>query len=423
MMSGFLKLLASGLLSSAGRAGPRRLVLIGLSFVALILLIVLVTTGGRGKLAQSQDAPMQRVDPLPGGLHSTPEMNALAHTAETQQAGAALLSGQSYTPPLAPSVPVFPAPAGSDRASLQPSSGPVRSLVIHTVRVKPERVDLPIEASAQSDVIPPPAPARVVPVQATVGPKAVETYDKQINDLFSQWDGRFPRTEIVTPPSEAAGGAAGTDGPDGAPRGTSAHDAGSITPASARPTEITTRVLIPAGRGVFAHPILALSSDQTSPAVFQADSGPIAGDRMLGSFARQGDRLVIHIATIIHQGEELNADGVVIAPDTMEASVASGVDQHYLTRFILPAAAAFVQGLGNALETTSNSTAVLSPLGGATTTTNLNFRQQLGVAAGTAAAQIGSVLNQAAPKGPTVTLEANVSIGVMFLQNVVSHRD
>ncbi|MFX7820706.1 hypothetical protein ABTK26_20535, partial [Acinetobacter baumannii] len=87
-----------------------------------------------------------------------------------------------------------------------------------------------------------------------------------------------------------------------------------------------------------------------------------------------------------HRGEEINADGVVIAPETMEASVASDVDQHYLTRVILPAAAAFVQGLGQAIATTSNTTAVLSPFGGATTSTNLNFHQQLGVAAGTAAA-------------------------------------
>ena len=66
-------------------------------------------------------------------------------------------------------------------------------------------------------------------------------------------------------------------------------------------------VLIPAGRGVYAHPILALSSDQTSPAVMQADSGPIAGDRMIGTFARQDERLIIHISTIIHQGEQIGA--------------------------------------------------------------------------------------------------------------------
>ena len=102
----------------------------------------------------------------------------------------------------------------------------------------------------------------------------------------------------------------------------------------------------------------------------------------------------------------------------MEASGASGVDQHYLTRFALPAAAAFVQGLGAAIATTSNTTAVLSPLGGATTSTNLNIDQQLGVAAGAAAANLGSTLNAAAPKGPTITLDANVAVGVMFLSNV-----
>jgi intracellular multiplication protein IcmE len=180
-------------------------------------------------------------------------------------------------------------------------------------------------------------------------------------------------------------------------------------------------ILIPAGRGVYAHPILALSSDQSSPVVLQADSGPIAGDRIIGTFSKQTDRLVIRVSTIIHNGENIGADGVVVAPDTMEAAVASNVDQHYLSRFILPAAAAFVQGLGQALATTSNTTAILSPFGGATTSTNLNFHQQLGVAAGVAAAQIGSTLNQAAPKGPTISLDANVSVGVMFLSNVVAH--
>ena len=164
--------------------------------------------------------------------------------------------------------------------------------------------------------------------------------------------------------------------------------------------------------------MLALSSDQASPAVFQADSGPIAGDRMIGSFSRQNNRLVVRVSTIIHHGQPISAEGLVIAPETMEASVASGVNQHYLTRFALPAAAAFVQGLGQAIETTSNTTAVLSPFGGATTTTSLNLPQQLGVAAGAAASNIGSTLNSAAPKGPTITLGANVAVGIMFLSNV-----
>jgi intracellular multiplication protein IcmE len=139
---------------------------------------------------------------------------------------------------------------------------------------------------------------------------------------------------------------------------------------------------------------------------------------MIGNFSRENDRLIINISEIIHDGQTISCDGVVIAPDTMEAAVASGVDQHYIARFLLPAAAAFVQGLGNALATTSNTTQVLSPLGGATSVTNLNFHQQLGVAAGVAAAQIGSTLDQDAPKGPTITLDANVAVGVMFISDV-----
>ena len=103
----------------------------------------------------------------------------------------------------------------------------------------------------------------------------------------------------------------------------------------------------------------------------------------------------------------------------MEAGVATGVDQHYLSRFILPAAAAFVQGLGSAIAS-SNSTAVIGALGGVTTTQHLNLNQELGVGAGVAASNIGSTLNAAAPKGPTITLDANVPVSVMFLTNVTS---
>jgi intracellular multiplication protein IcmE len=247
-----------------------------------------------------------------------------------------------------------------------------------------------------------------------------QQFNGAVKDLFSQWDGRVPRTEMVLPPTDAAAGRDGNDPP--APDDTvgGARTRRSVQP-SLQPAADTDRVLMPAGRGLYAHPVLALSSDQASPAVFEADSGPIAGDRMIGSFSRQNDRLIVRINSVIHNGEQISTEGVVISPETMEASVASGVDQHYLTRFILPAAAAFVQGLGQAIATTSNTTAVLSPFGGAATTTNLNIDQQLGVAAGAAAANIGSTLNQAAPKGPTITLDANVAVGVMFLSKVTAH--
>ena len=406
------------LLSGAGRAGPRRLVMIGVGGIALLGLVGAVLVGGHQAQPFSKDARMAAVDALPGGLHSTPEQNALAQQADTAHARQALDAGSSYTPPLAPSAPVKPAPP----AVAQPSP-PATLLAPHFV---PHPVASPIVQVAQPVfppeimVTPTPAPsARNPSPSATVAanPQAVANYTKQIGDLFSQWSGRAPETDVVLPPPAPSNGSSGDEAqPAPAAVGTSTGRPAATPVASVAKDPGT--VLIPAGRGIYAHPILALSSDQSSPVVMQADSGPIAGDRMIGSFERQNKRLVIHIASIVHQGQTIGCDGVVVAPDTMEAAVASGVDEHYLSRFILPAAAAFVQGLGQAIATTSNTTAVLSPFGGATTSTNLNFHQQLGVAAGAAAGQIGTVLNQEAPKGPTISLDANVGVGVMFLSDV-----
>lgn len=426
----------SALLSGAGRAGPRRLLVFSAVGASLAGLVAAITLSGSSTPPVSFDARMKPVDALPGGLHSTPEQDALADRANTEGAQKAQARGQSFTPPIAPSVAVqsaAPRPEEAAPPGAAAAAPPQPRFVAPPPRVYPARaVVMP----------PPPPPAQATPAVATdalppVLPVAQQQplndaqqqqFNEQVRTLFNGWNARPPHTDVVLPPPDETR-------PD-ANRNVSAEDKGGDPPGTARsrpraqpvsnrsspddraPRGAGGQVLVPAGRGIYAHPVLALSSDQVGPAVFQADSGPIAGDRMIGSFGRENNRLVVRINTVIHQGQEIGAAGVVIAPDTMEASVASDVDQHYLERFALPAAAAFVQGLGAALATTSNTTAVLSPLGGATTTTNLNFPQQLGVGAGVAAANVGSTLNAAAPKGPTVTLAANVTVGVMFLSNV-----
>ena len=410
-------------LSGVGRAGPRRLVVISVMGLVVVGLVVAVAMGGHHVPPFSQDARMKSVDPLPGGLHGTPEQSALARVADTRHAELAMATGSSYTPPMGPSVPVIGALPEVQQAGSRSDPPPQPHFVTRSTSPPPSSI-IPV---ATEIAFPPPAATGPTPVPqaraqvAASGDQQQQAdYSKQIGDLFSQWGSRAPKTTVILPPTDQNPSSDASDGP--------ARASSSAQPAAARATPVSqtvhspAQVLIPAGRGVYAHPMLALSSDQTSPVVLQADSGPIAGDRMIGSFARENDRLILHVNTIIHNNQTISCDGVVIAPDTMEASVATDVDEHYLTRFILPAAAAFIQGLGQALATTSNTTAVLSPFGGATTSTNLNFHQQLGVAAGVAAGQVGTILNQEAPKGPTVRLAANVAVGVMFLSNVTEPR-
>ena len=419
------KLPAGGMFNHSGSAGPRRLAAIMVVGVASLVVVLGIVLMGRQQPHLSQDARLMRMDPLPGGLHSTPEQDALGLAANDQEAQAALRKGTSYTPPMAPSQPSTALPPHVDfPVSATPApSQPV--FVGRAPRPIPRSYTPPADATFPAAAPPVRAEPQMQPIPVAapaVDQQGQQLYSKQIGDMFSQWGGRVPRTDVIMPPSQSD---AGDPADSSASSGAGPSSRGRPAPPSALP--VSTRaadqgdILVPAGRGVYAHPVLALSSDESSPVVLQADSGPLAGDRMIGTFAKQANRLIIHVSTIIHNGENISCDGVVTAPDTMEASVASRVDEHYVSRFLLPAAAAFVNGLGQAIETTSNSVAVLSPLGGATTTNHLNIQQQLGVGAGAAAAQVGQTLNQEAPKGPTVSLEANVAVGVMFLSNVKSH--
>jgi len=230
-------------------------------------------------------------------------------------------------------------------------------------------------------------------------------------------------------PTRAAGqaGSAGNSPDQGPPVTGGATDLGTrnasiaATGSTAVPAAAgQKRTLLAAGRGIYAHTITAANSDQKGPVLADVDSGPFTGARLIGEFDREDERLVVHFTQlIIDDHEPLAVDARAIAPDTMETAVASDVNEHYLTRIALPTAAAFVQGLGQAMQST-NTQSYTGGLGGITSFTHLTLPQQLGVAAGSAGQTLGQVLQKATPQQATVTLAANSSIGVLFLKPVIS---
>jgi intracellular multiplication protein IcmE len=304
--------------NASGGAGPRRLMFLTIVALALLALVVAVAIAGRNAPANSHDARMKRVDPLPGGLNSTAEQDALARKADGARAQSSLEKGVSFTPPMAPSVPVLPAPSQVEKAAPQDTARPQP---VFAGRPAPAPRPVPVRVAFPAAIAPdPPAATRLEPqpirVAAAGDPNAEEAYSKQIGDLFSQWGGRTPHTDIVLPPSEEDGAGTSGDGGEGrAPAGAASRKAPPPMPVASHAAD-PAEILIPAGRGVYAHPILAVNSDASSPVVMQADSGPIAGDRMIGTFAKQADRLVIRINTVIHQGQSIRTDGVVVAPET-----------------------------------------------------------------------------------------------------------
>jgi intracellular multiplication protein IcmE len=393
------------LLNQAALGGPRRLIVIGAGMVMALGVVAVASMSGSTPSLQSRTAGMPAIDPLPGGLHSNPEQEKLALAHAQSQADEAARRGMSYTPPIAASEPNAPPSAVSPAAT--PAAAPLVS------NQKPENSAMTRQRLSYA---PDPAVRPVAQVQPD--PNEERSYADAVNRLLRGWDGRTPQTDVIMQPDSGLP----HNGPEGnrtsyAPR------------TSSERSDAESAVLMPAGRGLFAHTVLAVDSDSSGPIVLQADSGPLAGDRMIGAFSKAGanggaaaDRLVVRVNSIEHRGQSIPVDAIVIAPDTMETTVASSVDEHYLARFVLPAAAAFVQGLGQALATTSNTTGVLSPLGGSSYVTQLNLPQQLGVGAGVAAAQVGNTLNQQAPRSPTIHLDANADVGVMFLAPVRENR-
>ena len=422
-MSGFAsKLQMSSFFNRSGYAGPRRFLVIGGIATVVLGAIVVVSFSGATPPPQSLTARMPGVNPLPGGLNSTPNQDKLSLLTNQEQADQAAQQGRSYSPPIPASHPTTPAVVPPWTPQAQPVSArmpdPNASL---RVVVPPPRVVAP-EVHYTAD--PAVRPVALTYPQQQIDPNEQKHYDDAVNRLLRGWNGQVPRTDVVLQPAQANGADATSAG--GPRAGGFSFDRDSSSAGGGSGQGSRGRLIMPAGRGVFAHTVLAVDSDGSGPIVLQADSGPLAGDRMIGTFAKAGgnnvpsDRLVVRVNSVEHQGRSIAVDAIVTAPDTMETTVASSVDEHYLSRFVLPAAAAFVQGLGTALATTSNTVGVLSPLGGTSFATQLNFPQQLGVGAGVAAGQVASTLQQQAPRGPTIHLAANANVGVMFLADVTS---
>ena len=425
-MSGFAsRLQMSSFLNRSSYAGPRRLILIGGIGALMVGSIVAVSLTGSKEPPKSSTARMPFINPLPGGLNGNAQQSKLALVTNQEQADAAAREGRSWTPPISASVsqkpPTWSPPALKPTPSVVPTPTPAQAFQAAALSNTAPHVVTPRVVFA-------PDPAIHTVAQTTqVDPNQQAKLDQYVNRMLRGWDGRSPVTDVILPLRVAGGaedsGDQGAAGTTSEPRNASyatrsgGYDAGGTAGG---------QILIPAGRGIFAHTILAASTDSEGPIVLQADSGPLAGDRMIGTFGKASanggtaaDRMIVRVISVEHQGRTISVDAIVTAPDTMETTVASSVDEHYISRFLLPAAAAFVQGLGVALETTSNTTSVASELGGVTAFTHLNLPQQLGVAAGSAASQVGNTLNQQAPRGPTVHLDANANVGVMFLAPVI----
>jgi len=179
------------------------------------------------------------------------------------------------------------------------------------------------------------------------------------------------------------------------------------------------QVLMPALRWSMAETVVATDTDGNGgDVIVEMKGGPLNHARLSGKAQRRGELMAVSLTRLEWQGKPLAVDAVLVSPETRETAVASSVDHHYGARLLYPSLAAVASGAGQAIALSGSSQAT-SAFGTASTYKNLNTGEIIGVGVGAAGNNLQQVLNEMAPKGPTVKLDAGVPVGVMFLKDVV----
>ena len=352
-----------------------------------------------------------------GGANHSKTMDDLARKRDEQASQAARKAGKSYTSAL--SGQDLPDPQGAaaemgdtpDEAQ-KPPPPPTPPADHHTVAQTPQ----PTPPAASFSPRPPAAHFNTVPAEKP--PEPGQMSERAQMELIAAWSGG-PRVSLEIPGAERSRGGAGSAGFQTAAAAPAtftqppAAEGGASAPAVQTTSMSKGTLLLPAGRGVYGHAVLTVNSDLGNVVLAQIDSGPFRGARISGTFSVKSERLVIKFDKLmIGDADPIPVSGYAVSPKTAETGVASEVREHLATRIILPAAAAFVEGLGSAMM--NSNTTNYSNGAGMSSFTHLDLAQQMGAAAGTMGQQLGQIIQKQTPQQATVILHQNDGIGILF---------
>ncbi|MCF6775760.1 hypothetical protein L3V83_04130 [Thiotrichales bacterium 19X7-9] len=185
-------------------------------------------------------------------------------------------------------------------------------------------------------------------------------------------------------------------------------------------------VMIKAGSILFAVIDTAVNSDQAgTPVLATIVTGPYKGTKLLGSFKREEDRLVIQFSmmSMPSMSKSIGINAYAIDSRTAQTALASDVDNHYLTRWGGLLGSAFLQGFGTYFSnTTSSSSSTDCPEGSFCIINGDQFQTSVRDGIYSGFGQVGTALADAMGKNfnrpPTVTLDQGTGVGILFMSDV-----
>lgn len=365
---------------------------------AILVIGAIILFSGHGKQVQrSEVGSGSTVNAVPGTDQVSANYANAVTQKNTETAETAEKTGGSAIP-----VPINPPknPVALDDQSANQEDPLARWRRIQDERTKRENLQAPQQQQQQDTSAAVKALAEAMAKQMESVLKNVKPMPPQYKSIMTQtaWDAlQKQKADAAAKDAEAAAKAAG--------------NASNTT---------TAQILLPAGTIEYAQLMTQANTDAPGPILAQIVSGPLAGARMIGSFQALDNYLVLSFNSIVIKGISYTTTAVAVDPDTASPGMVSDIDHRYLQRVILPAAAAFVEGLGSAVADYGNTQIVATDNVALESTSKLNTKQQIYKGVEQGASKLGDILDQQGENTkPLITVNAGTAIGLFFTAPVV----
>lgn len=172
----------------------------------------------------------------------------------------------------------------------------------------------------------------------------------------------------------------------------------------------------------YATLLTAADSYVPGPVVARLQAGPLTGAKVLGQFkiAPDGEHLILTFHDMSYEGKSFAISAVAVDPNTKLSGVSGEINHHVLRRYIIPAAAGFLEEVTNAL--TNQEQSVIANASGIVVTSPKLSDTQLALMGASGATQ--SFAQAATPSGvmrlPEVKMHSGQGIGFLVLKPILS---
>lgn len=254
--------------------------------------------------------------------------------------------------------------------------------------------------------------------------KLTDGMTSQAKAALAAWGGG----QSGTPTQTYVGSSSSLDKNANGTTGTTSTTGTANTPSTSSTKAPKGPAVIKAGDVMFALLTTAVNSDEPGPVMAVIVGGDYKGSKLVGGLDQPqaitgtngpfGVTLRFRTMNIPEETNSISITAVAIDPDTARTALANDVDHHYLYRYGSLFASSFLEGYGNAIQ--SSGSVTVNNTDGSSTQFNqqLNPKQTFLAALGEVGQQWGQQLGDSFNRPNTITVNPGISIGILFLADV-----